>query len=49
MNSFSPFKNVYKKADLEFDYETNHIRIEDSKEGMETKLHIYNKLTKSDS
>jgi hypothetical protein len=37
--SLSPFKNLFKKAELEFDYETNYLRIEE-KEGLETKLYI---------
>lgn len=47
MNSVSPFKNVFKKAELVFDYETNDIKCEE--EGIETKLFIFNKLLKTDS
>lgn len=35
----SAFKEVFKKADLEFDYETNNIRLEES-QGLEGKLYV---------
>ena len=50
MNSLaaSPFKNVFKKAELEFDYETNFIRL-DEKDGMESKLYIQGTVGNSES
>ena len=46
--AISLFKNVLKKADLEFDYETSKVRI-DEKESMDTKVYITNSFTKNES